>query len=47
MVQANNPDDAKTPPRSGAIRHTFTSNETLPAFLWACVRDGLLAVVRK
>jgi hypothetical protein len=47
MVQAKNPDDAKTPPHRGAILHTFTSNETLPAFLWACVREGLLAVVRR
>jgi len=46
-VRANNPDDAAATPRSGAIRHTFTSDETLPAFLWASVRDGLMAVVRK
>jgi len=46
-VRANNPDDAAATPRSGTIRHTFTSDETLPAFLWASVRDGLLAVVRK
>ena len=46
-VRANNPDDPGTAPRSGTIRHTFTSDETLPAFLWASVRDGLLAVVRK
>lgn len=46
-VRANNPDDVAATPRSGAIHHTFTSDETLPAFLWASVRDGLLAVVRK
>ena len=46
-VRANNPDDAAAAPRSGTIRHTFTSDETLPAFLWAGVRDGLLAVVKK
>lgn len=46
-VRANNPDDAAATPRSGTIHHTFTSNETLPAFLWASVRDGLLAVVKK
>ena len=46
-VRANNPEDAAATPRSGAIHHTFTSDETLPAFLWASVRDGLLSVVRK
>ena len=46
-VRANNPDDAAATPRSGTIRHTFTSDETLPAFLWASVRDGLMTVVRK
>jgi hypothetical protein len=47
MVRANNPNDVGATPRIGTIRHTFTSDETLPAFLWASVRDGLLAVVRK
>jgi len=46
-VRANNPDDVAATPRSGTIRHTFTSDETLPAFLWAGVRDGLLAVVKR
>jgi len=46
-IHADNPDDGETAPRSGAINHTFTSAETLPAFLWASLRDGLLAVVRK
>ena len=46
-VRANNPEDAAATPRSGTIRHTFTSDETLPAFLWASVRDGLLAVVKR
>jgi hypothetical protein len=46
-VRANNPDEPEKAPRSGTIRHTFTSDETLPAFLWESVRDGLLAVVRK
>jgi len=46
-VRANNPDDAAAAPRSGPIRRTFRSDETLPGFLWASVRDGLLAVVRK
>jgi len=46
-LRANNPDNTTAAPRSGIIRHTFTSDETLPAFLWASVRDGLMAVVRK
>lgn len=46
-VRANNPDAADTVPRSGTIRHTFTSDQTLPAFLWVSVRGGLLAVVKK
>jgi hypothetical protein len=46
-VRANNPDDAEAALRSGTIHHTFTSHETLPAFLWASIRDGLLAVVKK
>lgn len=47
IVRSDNPDGAGTTPRSGAIRHTFTPDETLPAFLWAGVRDGLLGVVRR
>ena len=46
-VRANNPEDAAQEPRSGPIYHTFSSNETLPAFLWASVRDGLMAVVKR
>jgi hypothetical protein len=46
-VRANNPEEVAATPRSGTIRHTFTSDETLPAFLWAGVRDGLLAVVKR
>lgn len=46
-VRANNPDNAETAPRRGTIRHTFTSHESVPSFLWASVREGLLAVVRK
>lgn len=34
-------------PRRRPISHTFTRNETLPAFLWASLRGGLMAVVRK
>lgn len=46
-VRANNPGDEAATPRSGTIRRTFTSDETLPAFLWAGVRDGLIAVVKR
>jgi len=47
QLHANNPDDADEAPRIGAIHHTLTPDETLPAFLWASIRDGLMAVVRK
>jgi len=46
-MRANNPDAAEMTPRSGTIHHTFTSNETLPAFLWVSIRDGLFPVVRR
>jgi len=46
-VRADNPEEAAARPRSGAIHHTFTSDQTLPAFLWASVREGLLAVVKR
>jgi hypothetical protein len=46
-VYANNPDDARTRMRVGTIRHTFTSNETLPAFLWNGLRGGLTGVVAR
>ena len=46
-LRSDNPDDSATAPRIGPINHTFTSRETLPAFLWASIRDGLFAVVRK
>jgi len=46
-VRADNPEEAAATPRSGAIHHTFTSDQTLPAFLWASVREGLLAVVKR
>jgi len=47
QLRSNNPDDAGTAPLSGTIQHTLTAEETLPAFLWASIRDGLMAVVRK
>jgi hypothetical protein len=46
-VRGNNPDNPTKPPRSGRIRRAFRSDQTLPAFLWASVRDGLLQVVRQ
>jgi hypothetical protein len=46
-VRGNNPDNPTKPPRSGRIRHAFRPDQTLPAFLWASVRDGLLQVVRQ
>jgi hypothetical protein len=46
-VRANNPESPGSAPRSGRIQHTFTPDETLIAFLWFSVRDGLLSVVKK
>jgi hypothetical protein len=45
-VRGDNPGDPDDPPRSGTIRRTFT-DETLIAFLWRSLRDGLLSVLRK
>lgn len=46
-VRGNNPDKPTKPPLSGRIHHAFRSDQTLPAFLWASVRGGLLQVVRQ
>ena len=46
-IHSDNPDDGETEPRRGPIDHIFTPNETLPAFLWASLRGGLMRVVRK
>lgn len=49
-VNTNNPDDPDhptKPPQVGVIRHIFTRSESLPAFLWASLRDGLLPVLKK
>jgi hypothetical protein len=46
QVHANNPNEPAKLPRTGAIRHVFTRQETLPAFLWASVRDGMLSVIQ-
>jgi hypothetical protein len=47
VMRANNPDGPANAPRIGAISHTFKSSETLIAFLWVSLRDGLLSVVKK
>jgi hypothetical protein len=46
QVHASNPNAPTKPPRSGTIHHLFTGQETLPAFLWASLRDGMLLVIR-
>jgi hypothetical protein len=46
-LRSDNPEDGETAPRVGTINHTFTPDQTLPAFLWKSIRSGLLAVVRK
>jgi hypothetical protein len=47
VMRANNPDNATSAPHSGTISHTYKSSETLIAFLWLSLRDGLLAVIKK
>lgn len=46
-VRSDNPEDGEGAPRTGTIDHSFTPDETLPAFLWKSLRSGLLTVVRK
>jgi hypothetical protein len=46
-LRANNPYRPANAPLVGLIHHTFTPDETLIAFLWSGVRDGLLTVVKK
>jgi hypothetical protein len=49
-VNTNNPDDPdnpKKPPETGVISHVFTRRESLPGFLWASLRDGLLPILKK
>jgi hypothetical protein len=41
-----NPSDASKPTRRGAIRHAFTPSQTLPAFLWQSLREGLLGALK-
>ncbi|MBI4503765.1 MAG: hypothetical protein HY700_21710 [Gemmatimonadetes bacterium] len=47
MLRANNPEGVARAPRIGTIGHLFTPDETLIAFLWSGVRDGLLLVVER
>jgi len=46
-LRANNPDKPTEAARIGTIYHTFAPNETLIAFLWFSLRDGLLVVMKK
>ena len=46
-MRSDNPEEGAQPPRRGTIRHVFAPTETLPAFLWFGLRDGLFGVVRK
>ena len=46
-VNDRNPDAPGKAPRSGVIRHVFSRSETLPGFLWVCLREGLLGVLLK
>ena len=45
-VHRANPGDGQDP-RAGRVAHEFTTDETLPAFLWNGIRDGLVRVVKK
>jgi hypothetical protein len=45
-ISGANPYGRTTTPRRGAIRHVFTPSQTLPAFLWQSLREGLLAVLK-
>jgi hypothetical protein len=47
MVYARNPEEKGRDPRVAAIRHTFTTNETLPAFIWTSLREGLLTILKR
>jgi hypothetical protein len=49
-VNTNNPDDPDhptEPPQTGVIHTLFTHRESLPGFLWFCIRDGLLPILKK
>jgi hypothetical protein len=46
-VHGGNPDAPLKAPRGGAIHHVYARSETLPGFLWVCLREGLLVVLLK
>jgi hypothetical protein len=46
-IRNNNPGRPGEPPRTAAIDHPFVRTETLPAFIWASLRDGLMGVIKK
>jgi hypothetical protein len=46
-LRSDNPGPGERAPHVGGINHIFTSEQTLPAFLWKSLRGGLLAVVKK
>ena len=46
-LRDNNPDRPLRAPMAGTIHHTFTPDETLIAFLWNGVRDGMLTVMKR
>lgn len=46
-LHAANPERGERLPRRGEINRVFSSTETLPAFVWGCIRTGLLTAVRK
>ena len=46
-MEGSNPRRPGERPRSGPISHAFAPSETLPAFLWVSLREGLLVVISK
>ena len=46
-IRYDNPERPDRPPVTGRIDHAFVPRETLPAFLWAGLREGLFSVVKK
>jgi hypothetical protein len=45
-VRQDNPDDPDEPPRVGQVHYTF-QGESLPAWFWNVLKQGLLSVVLK
>jgi hypothetical protein len=46
QINGANPAGSGKAPRRGPIQHVFTRSQTLPAFLWQSLREGLLAVLK-